>query len=427
MGKRTKIQKAWGMYDWANSAYQLVIVSAIFPIYYNAIMPHEVPVLGWSLNSNTLYLFALSFAYVLVAALSPVLSSMADYRSNKLGFMKGFTFLGAIACMLLFFFTKEYKVIGIIGLILSTVGYKGSFVFYNAFLPEIAEKEDQNKLSAYGYTMGYLGSTLLLVFSLSMIMFPKVYGLESAGIASRITFVAVGVWWIGFAMIPFKHLKETPKNIAVSFGKLVTGSYKLLIHTAIEIKQHRNLSLYLTAYFFLIMGVQTVFYSATLFGKDELKLADDLLIITMLVIQFVGAIGAYMFARLGDRYGNFPILYIIAGIWTLVTVYAFFITTETEFLIASFFIGMVMGGIQSISRATYSMLLPKTKDHASFFSFYDVMESVAIVIGTFTFGFLTNLFGNMRDAILLIASFFIIGIIFLIFAHISNKRNIHDS
>lgn len=425
MKDRKKVQWAWAMYDWANSAYQLVIVTAIFPIYYNAIMPETVNWFGEPLESNALYLYALSLAYLIVAFSSPILSSLADYKSNKLSYMKFFTFMGAISCMCLYFFTEDYQFVGIVGLILSTVGYKSSFVFYNAFLPEVATKEEQNRLSAFGYTLGYLGSTGLLIFSLSMIMMPDLYGMNGAGMASRITLLVVGVWWIGFSMIPFKHLPQGEGGEKESLLKTIKSGYQVLLSTFGEVHQLPRLRTFLGAYFFLIMGVQTVFYSATLFGKDELKLEDDMLIITMLVIQFVGALGAYLCAKWADKYGDFKIMYFVAFVWTAVTIAAFFITTSTQFIVASFFIGFVMGGIQSNTRSTYSKLLPETKDRASFFSLYDVMENLAIVIGTMSVGFLINWFGNMRQPILLIAGFFVIGIIFLIFAHRSNR--LHQS
>lgn len=412
--ERKQLHRAWSMYDWANSAYQLVIVTAIFPIYYSNVVPEFIPIFDHSIDRNAIYLYALSIAYLLVSIGSPLFSSLADYSGNKTQYMKFFTYLGAISCASMFFFDGEWYWVGIIGLLLSTVGYKSSFVFYNAFLPVIANEEEQNRVSAQGYVYGYLGSTILLLLSLGLIMFPDTFGV-TAGIASRLTFLAVGVWWIVFAIHPFKVLKTVDESQHDGKANLSQG-FNLLITVFKQVNASPLLRWFLLAYFFLIMGVQTVFYSATLFGKDELKMSADLLIITMLVIQFVGALGAYSFAKLSDRIGHFKGLYIVAVVWFLVTFAAYFITNSTQYIAASFFIGLVMGGIQASTRSTYASLLPKTKDHASFFSFYDVMENVAIVIGTFTMGGLTAYYENLRSPILIIASFFIIGIIFLIFA-----------
>ncbi|MBK6397285.1 MAG: MFS transporter [Bacteroidetes bacterium] len=418
-----KTINAWAIYDWANSSYSLVISSALFPIYFHAITTTEsssnVKFLGHVWNSESLQLYCISLAFLFIAALNPILSSIADVSGRKKRFMYFFSTLGAISCASLFFFDSLNTLwIGIVGSILAAIGYAGSIVFYNAFLPEIAEEKDQDKVSAKGFALGYLGSSLLLIFSLTMILFPQWYGNISSGLATRLAFVLVGVWWFVFAQYTFSKLKDSKASNEAKEHYIFNG-YLELKKVWKELKNSSLLPSYLVSFFFFNMGVQTVMYAASLFGQSELHLDSSVLIMIILIIQFVAIFGAFVFSSLSKRYGNLIALSIAIIIWVFVCVGAFLCNKEygvdekTMFMGLAAVVGFVMGGIQSLARSTYSKMLPETLDHASYFSFYDVCDKLGTVIGTFAFGLINEITGSMRSSIIVLAIFFIIGLILL--------------
>ncbi|MBL0257165.1 MAG: MFS transporter [Bacteroidetes bacterium] len=419
-----KIIRAWAMYDWANSSYSLVITSALFPIYFHAITTtpesNTVRFLGRNFNSDSLQTYAISVAFLIIAAINPLLSSIADYTGNKKKFMYFFSTLGACSCSALFFFTSiDTLWVGVFGVVLAAIGYAGSIVFYNAFLPEIAEPQDQDKVSAKGFAMGYIGSSLLLIFSLTMILFPQWYGGIESGTATRIAFLLVGLWWFGFAQYTFHYL---PNNVyeRKPEGKFVRNGYRELKKVWNELRHTSRIKTFLLSFFFYNMGVQTVMYVATLFGDGELHLPSSILIAVILIIQFVAIGGAYLFSALSKRFGNILALSISLFIWVFVCFGAYFcdkkygVDEQTMFMILAAVVGLVMGGVQSLSRSTYSKLLPETIDHASYFSFFDVCDKLGTVLGTFAFGFINERTGSMRNSIIVLISFFIIGLILLL-------------
>ena len=413
-----KIITAWSFYDWANSVYALTITSAIFPIYYVAVTKTEtsdkVHFIGREYTNTTLYTFALAFAYLVIAAIAPLLSGIADYSGNKKRFMQFFCYLGSISCACMYFFTGlENLWVGILTLILACIGWAGSIVFYNAYLPEIAEPKDHDRVSAKGFAMGYIGSAILLIFNLVMVMKPELFGLESSGQASRISFLTVGVWWALFAQIPFYYL---PNNIYdhKPEGHYFFNGYLELKKVWKELKQHPQLARFLSAFFVYNMGVQTVMLIATLFGSKELKLESSQLIIVILLIQFVAIIGAYLFSNLSKRKGNIFTLKTSVVIWIFICIGAYFVQTANQFYITGAIVGLVMGGIQSMSRSTYSKMLPETEDHATYFSYYDVTEKICIVCGMGLFGFIEQFSESMRNPILALILFFIVGFVLLL-------------
>ncbi len=406
------------MYDWANSVYSLVITSAIFPVYYKSVMRQaggdQVSFLGFSLDSSVLYSYALSFSFLVVAVMLPLLSGVADYVGRKKLFMQFFVMLGSSACMGLFFFRGPSDLNWAITCsVLASIGFSGSLVFYNAFLPEIASPDQFDRISARGFSMGYYGSVLLMVLCLAMILNATAFGFADEGAASRFSFLLTGVWWFGFALIPFLVLKEN--GSPTEKKDVLLKGYHELLGVWKRIRQLPSLKRYLLSFFFFNMGVQTIMYLATLFGTDVLHLADDKLIGTILVIQLVGALGAGLFARVSGKLGNKLALVIMIGIWILVCVVAYALQTEWQFYALAFVVGMIMGGIQSLSRATYAKLIPAdTQDHASFFSFYDVTYNVSIVLGTFSFGLINQITGTMRNSALGLGVFFVLGLVALL-------------
>ncbi len=408
-----KIINGWAMYDWSNSVYSLVITSTVFPIYFNTVTPEQVTFMGLEWINTSLYSLAISFSFLVIACFSPMLSAIADYSGKKKGFMKTFCYLGAISCMVLYFFDGQNLALGIWAFILASIGYSGSIVFYNAYLPEIAEPADQDRVSAKGFAMGYIGSVILLLFNLSMILFPGTYGLtETSAFPAKFSFFLVGIWWVGFAQITFSRM---PKNIynRKPEGNYLFKGYQELKKVWRQFKEIPFIRIYLAGFFFYTMGVQTVMYLAATFGEKELSLPADILITTVLVIQLVAIPGAVGFSRLSGKLGNIPALMICIVICIVICIGAYFITGATGFIITGGFVGLVMGGVQSLSRSTYSKMLPETKDHASYFSFYDVCEKVAIVLGTASFGIIELITGDMRNTLIALTVFFVIGFVFL--------------
>ncbi|WP_400191397.1 MFS transporter [Hymenobacter sp. B81] len=415
-----RITRGWAMYDWANSVYPLVITSSIFPIYWGAVAVDAqgrdlVNFLGFELKGSSLLTFAISAAFLLIAAISPLLTAIADYSGRKKLFLQIFCYLGATACAALFFFTKNTLAPSTFVFVAATIGFSGSIVFYNSYLPLIATEDQYDRLSARGFSMGYIGSVVLLVLCLGLIMGHEALGLEE-GFATRLSFLLTGLWWAGFAQIPFRALPPDPgraADAATDQSWLLSG-FRELSHVWAELKRLPMLKRFLLAYFTYNMGVQTVMYVATIFGDKELKLDSTSLIITILLLQLVAIAGAYFFARLSERIGNTRALSWAVFIWALICIAGYFVQAGWSFYALASVIGLTMGGVQSLSRSTYSKLIPEnTPDTASYFSFFDVTEKLSIVIGTATWGIIGQQFGSMRYSILALIVFFILGLIFL--------------
>lgn len=414
---------AWCMYDWANSVYSLVITSAIFPVYYDAITTTKekgdlVDFFGFEVVNSVLYSYSLSSSFLIVAAILPLLSGIADYGGKKKFFMKVFMYTGAISCIGLYFFDAETIELGIICSVLASIGFSGSLVFYDAFLPEITTYDNFDKVSAKGYSLGYIGSVILMVLNLAMIIGYETFGFSNEGEATRFAFLTVGVWWIGFSQITFLKLKDNVYD-RKSEGNILTEGYKELRKVWRSLKAMRVMKLFLLAFLFYNMGVQTIMYLATLFGSKELKLESEQLILTILIIQIVAIGGAYLFAYLSKLKGNKFSLQVMVIIWIGVCFGAYFVYNANEFFILAFIVGLVMGGIQSLSRATYAKLIPEGSiDHASYFSFYDVTYNISIVLGTFSYGLIEQLTGSMRNSSLALMLFFVVGLGFLILTRV---------
>lgn len=416
------------MYDWSNSVYNLVINTTIFPIYYTAItkneaLDHKVNFLGFDIVNSVLYSYAISFSFLVSALMLPILSGMADYTGEKKKYLKIFTTLGSFACMGMFFFTSNSLEWGILCVILASIGYSSGLVFYDAYLPEIAPPSMTDRLSARGYSFGYIGSVILLIISLALISNYELFGFTNKGYATRTVFLIVGVWWIGFAQIPFKNLPSNTINTKAT-GKILLNGYREIKKVFLSLKDLPNIRKYLISFFFFNMGVQTIMFLATLFGSKELKLDSSQLIPILLIIQFVAIIGAILFARISDKKGNIFSLGIMILIWIGICIFSYTVTTVNEFRIVAVLVGLVMGGIQSLARATFSKLVPAdTVDHASYFSFFDVTFHMSVVLGTFSYGLIDQITGSMRNSTLALASYFVIGFIFLLTVKMPKLQN----
>ena len=421
-----KLINAWAFYDWANSVYSLVISTAVFPIYYSGItesfanIEGNITFLGTQWNPTTLYNYTLALAFLVVAFISPILSGIADYTGNKLKFLKGFCLLGSFSVMSLYFFEGESTLwVGIVFTILASIGFWGSIVFYNAYLPEVAFPEQQDKVSAKGFMLGYTGSIFLLLLCLVMINKPELFGIPDAAYASRLSFVLVGLWWLGFAQITYRRLPNNVFGRKPSKDFIWKGLHELKAVSK-EIMAYPSLKFFLGSFFLFSVGVQTIILMAGIFGSKELGLPTLDLIAVILLVQIVGIAGAFLFSRLSHKIGNLMTLKITISIWAIVCFIAFSLDKSQENVNLYFYglgalIGLVMGAIQSLSRSTYSKLLPETKDHATYFSFYDVTEKVAIVFGMLVFGFLISVTGSMQWSVLFLAIFFLFSFILLNF------------
>ena len=422
-----KLLNAWAFYDWANSVYSLVISSAVFPIFYEALFSersHYITVFGFSLKNSALISFVTAFAFLVVAFISPILSGISDYVGNKKSFMKFFCYLGALSCIGLYWFSLENIYLSLGFYFLGLVGFWGSWVFYNSYLPDIAFADQQDAISAKGFSYGYIGSVILLVVNLAMIMMPDVFGIsgskgEAAMKAMRYSFVMVGIWWILFSQYTYYYLPKGNKIVASKIKQhIVFNGYKELQKVWHLLAENEALKKYLASFFVYSMAVQTVMLIATYFGAQEIQWASQSesttgLIICILLIQLVAIVGATLTSKASSKYGNIPTLIAINGFWVVLCAMAYFITLPIHFYVMAGLVGLVMGGIQALSRSTYSKLLPQSEDTASFFSFYDVAEKIGIVIGMCIYGIIDQITGSPRFAIVFLGIFFVIGLVLL--------------
>lgn len=408
------------MFDWANSAYNLVITSTIFPAYYTIITTtqehgDQVSFFGRTFTNTALSNYALSVAYLIMALLLPLLSSMADFRGNKKLFMKAFTYMGGIACAGLFFFKLETLEIGIICFVLAAMGYIGGVMFNNSYLPEIATVDQQDRVSAKGFAYGYVGSVILQVICFVFVLKPELFGITDESLPARLSFLLVGIWWIGFAQIPFRKLPSGSINHDKISKSKVSNGFEELLKVWKQLQTMARLKRFLLAFFFYSMGVQTIMLVAAGFGEKVLKLGTSKLIAIILVIQIVAILGALIMSYFAKKFGNILVIMFVLIIWVGVCCAAYFVQNEFQFYAIAAVVGLVMGGIQSISRSTYSKFLPyNTPDTASFFSFYDVTEKLAIVIGLFSFAYIEEFTGSMRNSAISLAGFFILGLLILV-------------
>lgn len=430
-----KLLNAWAFYDWANSVYSLVIASAVFPIFYNALFPKDNPyidVFGQNFKNSALISFVTAGAFLCVAIFSPLLSGIADFTGNKKIFMRAFNYIGALSCIGLYFFDLENIKTGLVFYFFGLIGFWGSLVFYNSYLPDIAFPEQQDKISAKGYSLGYIGSVLLLILNLGMIMFPDKFAIsgtpgEAAMKAMRYSFAMVGIWWILFSQYTYHYLpkgtrgeaerSEATSNTEKARMNVIFNGFRELKKVWKTLQEEIPLKRYLISFFVFSMGVQTVMLVATYFGTQEIKWGPDGaqtgLITCILLIQLIAVLGAYLTSKASSRYGNIKVLIFLNAFWVVLCGFVYFITLPVQFYIMASLVGLVMGGIQSLGRSTYSKFIPETKDTASFFSFYDVSEKIGIVIGMCVYGIIDQITGSPRFAIVFLALFFITGLLLL--------------
>lgn len=417
-----KTLNAWAFYDWANSVYALVISSAIFPLFYGALFRikgiSSASFFGIETPSESIISYVTAIGFLFVAIASPVLSGVADYLGNKKFFLKLFCLIGSLSCMALYFFDLENFALGLFFYATALIGFWGSLVFYNSYLPDLALTEQQDAISAKGYSLGYVGSVILLVIILAILMNYKTFGFENELVVMRVSFLLVGIWWLGFSQYTYKNLPNFRNKNKLEFAVFFSG-IKELKSVYNKLSDYPSLKKFLTAFFVYSMAVQTVMIIAAYFGEKEVQWANDEqrtsgLIISILLIQLIAVLGAVLTSKISKKFGNVQTLIGINLLWILICVYAYFVQTPFEFYIAASCVGLVMGGIQSLSRSTYSKMLPDEVDTTSLFSFYDVTEKVGIVIGMLMYGLVTQVTGRVQNAILFLVIFFILGVFLLL-------------
>ncbi len=421
---------AWCMFDWANQSYNMVITSTIFPAYYVYYTTNQkthydiVTFFGHKYVNTVLQNYVLGLSYLLIVIMLPILTSIADYRGSKKLYLQCFTWLGSLACAGLFFFKPDSHLeLPLIFYGLACIGYCGGFVFYNSYLPQIATVDQQDSVSAKGFIYGYVGSLIMQLLCLVVVQEPQWFGITDEALPARISFLMVFVWWIGFSIIPFRLLPKGQPNNATHNYNVFTGGFKELARVFKKVRSMPLLKGFLSSFFFYSVGVQTIMLVAANFASKELHMPDDTLIEIILVIQVVGVIGAFLTSKLSTRFGNVKTLIGLVSIWTVLCLSVYFISNTPQFFVAAIVVGAVMGGVQSISRSTYSKYLPPNiPDTASFFSFYDVTEKSSIVVGLFCFGFVESWTHEMRDSALALDCFFAVGLLLMISLFFKEKK-----
>ena len=414
-----------------------MITSTIFPAYFEAVAVDNkvvsktaVTFLGRQFENTALYNYALAIAMLIVAIMSPLLSSIADYKGNKKKFMNFFLTMGSLACGTMFFFGPDNLWLGISSMIIACVGFWASLVFYNSFLPEIAAPEDRDRVSAKGFAYGYIGSVLLQIICFVFVFVPGIVGgrddsTGTTNIQFQICFLLVGIWWWGFGQYSLRRLPNPiPAGTGDLKNKTLSKGYDELKKVWSQLSKVPSLKRFLASFFFFNMGVQTVMLVAALYGKSELEIPTTNLIIAILIIQLIAIPGAFAISWLSSKIGNLKTLMSLVVLWILLCVVGYLLPKGGiyEFYGLAVAVGFVMGGTQSLSRSTYAKLMPDTKDTASFFSFYDVTEKIAAVVGIFSFGLITELTGSQRSSVLALGIFFILGLLLLFYANaVKNK------
>ena len=418
-----RLLNAWAFYDWATSVYNLTISSAVFPIYYGALFRmanvETVEVFGREIERAPLIGYVSSLSFICIALITPLISGVADYLGNKRVFLKFFTYLGAFGCIGLYWFSLEHIYWSLLCYMFGLIGSWVSFAIYNSYLPDVAYPEQQDRLSAKGFSFGYVGSVLLLCLNLWMVMVPETFGFsDSEGLpaavkAMKVSFVTVGIWWMAFSQITFLNLPKGYKKEGER-SHIIFNGFQELKKVWGQLGRETRLKRYLGAFFVYSMAVQTIMLIAAYFGEQEIAWGSDEkrqigLIASILLIQLLAIIGAYVIAWCATVYGNIRTLVVVNILWMFLCVYAYFMVTPMDFYIGASLVGLVMGGIQALSRSTYSKYLPETTDTTSFFSFYDVAEKIGIIIGTFLFGYIVEVTGDMRFSALFFGVFFVVG------------------
>lgn len=404
-------QGGWCLYDWANSAFATVILAAVLPVYLSAIIPAggaEVTFFGLRrvISAPSLWGYAVSSSMLLVALCAPALGALADRRNLRFPLLVSFALPGALATTLICTAGQGDHFLALGLFLIANIGFAGGNIFYNAFLPTLASGPEMDRLSARGYALGYLGGGVALLLVFVLIKQPQLFGLADTGAATRAGFLLTGLWWGGFALPSFYLLRSAPAALPLVRKHLGGLSGYLALYR--EIRCYPELLRFLIAFLCYNDGIQTIIVVAALYGREALGLDQGTILGCFLMIQFVAMPGTLLFGRLAKKLGAKPTILLGLLLFLGITAYAFFLKQAWQFWLLAFFVALVFGGCQAISRSLYGSLVPKGKE-AEFFSFYAISDKFASILGPFIFALLADLTGSTRLAILSLGVFFLIG------------------
>lgn len=407
MGRYTKEENSWMMYDWANSAYSIIITTAVFPIFYKSAASSA----GISNANSTAYLgYTIAIATFILAMLGPILGTIADYQGYKKKFFSFFFSLGAAATASLAFIPFEQWYLLLICYTVATIGSAGANIFYDAFLVDVTSEERMNDVSSRGFGLGYIGSTIPFIISIAIILLAQNEVLPlSPTTASRIAFLITAVWWIIFTIPMFKNVKQ--RYFIQREPQLIKNSFIRIGKTFKEIKKYRSLFLFLLAYFFYIDGVVTIISMSTAYGTD-LGISSTTLLIVLFVTQVVAAPFAILYGRLAQTFTGKKMLYVGIIIYIIVCIYAYFMKTSFDFWVLAMLVATSQGGIQALSRSYFAKLVPKENSN-EFFGFYNIFGKFASIMGPLLVGVTSQITGNSRTGVFSLIILFIIGILIL--------------
>jgi len=398
---------SWVMYDWANSAFATTVLAAVLPIFYS-----DVAAKGLSNNLATSYWgYTQAIAMLIIAFLSPVLGAMADYSDSKRSFLKFFALLGIAGTGLLYFVNEGDYLVASLFFIFGSIGFSGSNIFYDSYLPIITDKKKIDYISSLGYAAGYLGGGLLLLINMMMILKPNLFGISSSLLATKLTFVTVAIWWLVFSIPAFKYLPQREDKINIKIIENAKIGFKRIGKTFRNIQKYKELFKFLIAFWIYNDGIGTIIRMATIYGR-EVGIGQSDLIGALLLTQFIGIPFSLVFGKLGERIGTKKAIYISLMIYLIITIRGYFLDSAMDFWILAGMVGLVQGGAQALSRSLYGSMIPENKS-AEFYGFFGVSSKFAAITGPFVFALVGQLTGSSRLGIISVASFFILGILVL--------------
>lgn len=408
MKKMSAAEKGWVFYDWANSAYSIVIVTAIFPLYFKAAATEA----GIAASTSTAYWgYANSIATLLVSILAPILGTIADFKGFKKRFFIFFSGLGIIFTFILALIPHDQWLILLGIFILTSVGFAGANIFYDAFLVDVTNEDRMNRISANGFALGYIGSTIPFVLCIALILMAQQDIIPlSVPVASQLAFAITALWWGLFTIPMLKNVEQ--KYYIERVANPVRMSFKRLYETLKNIKAYRALFLFLLAYFFYIDGVHTIFTMATAFGSD-MGIDSTTLLLVLFMTQVVAAPFAVLFGKLGEKFTAKKMILVGIIIYIIICIYAYFMKTSLDFWIIAMLVGTVQGGVQALSRSYFAKLVPKESSN-EFFGFYNIFGKFAAIAGPVLVGATAQITGNTSSGVFSLIILFVIGGIILL-------------
>jgi len=398
---------SWALYDWANSAYATTVMAGFFPVFFEEY---------WSAYpDSTTDIFRVgmtnSIASLVIVALAPVLGAIADTGGMRKKFLFSFAALGLLSTGALSLVAQGQWVLALVLFGFGTIGFSGANIFYDALIVVVAPKKELDYVSALGFAVGYLGGGILFAINILMTKYPEAFGLADSSQAVRISFVTVAVWWAVFSIPIFLFVKEPKAAQKVAVRGVVLGGFRQLRDTFRKVRKLRTVFVFLLGYWFYIDGVDTIVRMASIYGLSIGFDPEDV-VIALLLVQFVGFPAAIAFGHLGERIGTKRAIFGGLFVYVGITIFAFFMDQTEEFYVLAVVVGLVQGGVQSLSRSMYARLIPHSKA-AEFFGFYNMLGKFAAVIGPALMGIVGKLTGDPRLSILSIISLFIVGAGFL--------------